>query len=146
MWGGGGLAGLGSWSIYLQFAQHHVPDKPSDDSLHPVLLRLQNSAKAGAGCASSSATTVLQTRSGDWRRRIQRGGVSGVQSNGTNCKGIIVDGESVLVSSANWSGTGAAQPQRFDRVRPRLPATSAARSSTTGSRGPDRRLPTMRPC
>lgn len=93
-------------SIYLQFAYITYSDKPSDERFTQVLLRLAElSYKPGL----DMRIIVGNNGAADKVRRLAEAGfneaVFRVQSNVHN-KGIIVDGESVLVSSANWSGDG----------------------------------------
>ncbi len=93
-------------SIYLQFAYITYSDKPSDERFTQLLLSLAElSYKPGL----DMRIIVGNNGAADKVRRLAEAGfndaVFRVQSNVHN-KGIVVDGESVLVSSANWSGDG----------------------------------------
>lgn len=93
-------------SIYLQFSYITYSDKPSDERFTQLLLRLAElSYKPGL----DMRIIVGNNGAADKVRRLAEAGfneaVFRVQSSVHN-KGIIVDGASVLVSSANWSGDG----------------------------------------
>lgn len=93
-------------SIYLQFAYITYTDKPADERFTELLLSLAElSYKPGL----DMRIIVGNNGAADKVRRLAEAGfneaVFRVQGNVHN-KGIVVDGESVLVSSANWSGDG----------------------------------------
>ena len=93
-------------SVYMQFAYINYTDKPDDARFTELLGQLgELSWKPGL-----DVRIILDSRGAADRIRllVQAGfndKVFRTQSNIHN-KGIIVDGKSVLVSSANWSGDG----------------------------------------
>ena len=93
-------------SIYLQFAYINYSDKPADERFTELLMSLAElSYKPGL----DMRIIVGNNGAADKVRRLAEAGfneaVFRVQGNVHN-KGIVVDGESVLVSSANWSADG----------------------------------------
>lgn len=93
-------------SVYLQYAYITYSDAPADADFRAMLKVLADlSFKTGLDVriivGSSDATDkIRKLAEAGFRETVFR-----VQSNVHN-KGIIVDGEIVVVSSANWSGDG----------------------------------------
>jgi phosphatidylserine/phosphatidylglycerophosphate/cardiolipin synthase-like enzyme len=93
-------------SIYLQYAYITYSDKPGDAPFTAMLKKL---AKLSFRPAMDVRIIVGSADAADKIRRLAEAGfnekVFRTQGSIHN-KGIVVDGERVLVSSANWSGDG----------------------------------------
>jgi hypothetical protein len=93
-------------SIYLQYAYITYSDKAGDEPFTAMLTKL---AKLSFKPAMDVRIIVGSADAADKIRRLAEAGfnekVFRTQGNIHN-KGIVVDGERVLVSSANWSGDG----------------------------------------
>jgi phosphatidylserine/phosphatidylglycerophosphate/cardiolipin synthase-like enzyme len=100
------LLGSAERSVYLQYAYITYSEEPSDERFTQMLTRLAELSNrahmdvriiVGSGDAADKIRKLVQH---GFRETAFR-----VQSNIHN-KGIVVDGNKVLVSSANWSGDG----------------------------------------